>query len=241
MIKDYTSVTFGNLTGLYNTYRKDTRGYYIWMWKCSCGNNVERSTHHVPYQGGNCDICVKIKASSRNKSHGMTNSCEFKSWTSIKKRCYDKNSVAYKSYGGVGLTFDYKDSFLDFIDEVGLQPKDGKRYTIDRIDNNKGYVKGNMRWATYAKQAKNKSLNSRNSTGYTGVCLLNSKGKLTYGVTWVDLENKKHCKIFTVSKYGLLESFALACAYRDMIISELNSKGAGYTENHGKIKLLFNN
>lgn len=39
-------------------------------------------------------------------------------------------------------------------------------------------------------------------------------------------------KSFQVKKYGLLESFCYAKKYRENIISELNSLGAGHTERH---------
>jgi len=62
-----------------------------------------------------------------------------------------------------------------------------------------------------------------------------TKGHVHTYVTasWYDEEGSK-CKHFAVSRYGLLESFALACAYREQKIKELNDLGYGYTENHGK-------
>ena len=49
----------------------------------------------------------------------------------------------------------YDPSWLDFytfLHDMGVRPK---RYTLDRIDNNKGYFKENCRWADYKTQAKN--------------------------------------------------------------------------------------
>ena len=45
--KDITGQTFGFLTALYNTGRIDKYGYSIWMLRCICGKEVERSTREV--------------------------------------------------------------------------------------------------------------------------------------------------------------------------------------------------
>ena len=47
-----------------------------------------------------------------------------------------------------------KYSIDNFIAEVGLRPS--KLYSIDRIDNNRGYEPGNVRWATKQEQSDNR-------------------------------------------------------------------------------------
>lgn len=47
------------------------------------------------------------------------------------------------------------DSFGEFISEIGEKP--GDKFSIERIENNLGYIRGNIKWATAKEQANNRS------------------------------------------------------------------------------------
>lgn len=84
---------------------------------------------------------------------------EYKTWLAIKSRCKNPGDEKYKRYAGRGIRVhpDIDASFARFFQEVG--PKPTKIHTIDRIDNEKGYAPGNMRWAYRSQQQLNRSNN----------------------------------------------------------------------------------
>jgi hypothetical protein len=73
------------------------------------------------------------------------------------QRCYDVNAQNYKRYGARGITVcdRWKDSFKNFLVDVGLRPSSD--FSIDRFpDNNGNYEPGNVRWATGKQQRANR-------------------------------------------------------------------------------------
>ena len=60
------------------------------------------------------------------------------------------------------------------------------------------------------------------------------RGILHYVAGWNDLEGKHHTKMFSTKKYGVEIALSLAVKHREDMIAELNGRGAGYSENHGK-------
>jgi hypothetical protein len=87
--------------------------------------------------------------------HGMSSSAEFRIWTGIRTRCYNRRCKAYRNYGGRGIVMceRWRSSFLAFFADMG--PRPSRRHSIDRINNEKGYEPGNCRWATWTQQNRN--------------------------------------------------------------------------------------
>jgi hypothetical protein len=81
-------------------------------------------------------------------------------WSHMKDRIYNPNNVSYDIYGGRGLATDY-DNFVDFYDDMYIRYLEAKamypdkRISLDRRNNNLGYVRGNLRWTTPEHQTRN--------------------------------------------------------------------------------------
>lgn len=193
-----------------------------------------------------CSDCADAHVGLYHKTHGFKQSHKtYKSWCKIKERCYNPNDKSYPTYGGSGITMseEFRNDFMAFYDEVGEPPEKSHKWSIDRIDNTKGYEKGNIRWANEFQQARNRGKPKNNSSGVVGVRFdfkgfTKNQEPLTYAVAqWYeyfdDGTQNYMKKSFSVRKLGLLEAFAAACAYREEQIKRLNELGYGYSENHG--------
>jgi hypothetical protein len=90
------------------------------------------------------------------KTHGLSKTPEYKCWQQIKARCLNSNHSAYPDYGGRGIGMDelWVNDFEAFYAHVG--PRPSKAHSLDRKDNNLGYVVGNVRWGTWEEQANNR-------------------------------------------------------------------------------------
>lgn len=135
---------------------KTSDGHIKWICKCGCGNVSEYSATRVRFgYVVQCKKCAHMAAGSKNKTHGMRNSKEYRAWSAMKARA--KGTGKYKrSYGDKGVTVchEWSKSFELFFSYLGRAPSPD--HSIDRIDNDKGYEPGNVRWATWTEQQRNK-------------------------------------------------------------------------------------
>jgi hypothetical protein len=102
--------------------------------------------------------------------HDISYTSEYKTWCSIKQRCHNDKCYQYKTYGGrnIKLAEYWMNNPLDFYNYIiSLDNYNKEGYTLDRIDNNKDYTIGNLRWASKFTQSNNRSIKS--ATGYSGV------------------------------------------------------------------------
>lgn len=84
---------------------------------------------------------------------------EYRAYQNMISRCYEKKNISYKNYGGRGITVCacWRNSFAAFLDDVGRRPS--TKHSLDRIKNHRGYVPGNVHWATPEEQARNTRAN----------------------------------------------------------------------------------
>lgn len=126
-------------------------------------------------------------------THGMHGTREYKSWATLKARCYDPKHHRYYLYGarGIKVCERWRNDFQAFYDDMG--PKPSPEHTIDRIDPDGDYEPGNCRWASRDEQR-----NNRRNTRY--VVYRGERMPLFYAVKKagnVVTRNTAQCRIYT--------------------------------------------
>lgn len=91
-------------------------------------------------------------------------------WFAIRGRCDDPTNRQYANYGGRGIRlseeFHNPLVFIDYMRTVGdVRDAYTRKLEIDRTDNDRGYERGNLRWADRTEQNYNKRCNLRVSYG----------------------------------------------------------------------------
>ena len=238
-VLDLTGQRFTRLLAISRT-DISTRNGLLWNCLCDCGNSVRVAAKSLKSSvTKSCGCLIRDTAAKLNKTHGLwtNNKKVYTAWMNIKKRCFNKNNKLYETYGAKGITLEerFVKDFAAFLEEVGQPPENTRKWSIDRINPNKGYETGNMRWVTQDIQSRNLRKFKTNSSGKTGVMWsINTAGNTRAMACWIDLDGKPRSKTFLVRKYGLLPAFKMAVEYRNTAISKLNELGAGYTTYHGQ-------
>ena len=132
------------------------------LFKCPCGNEFESVMMAVKKGRTKSCGCKKNKLISEiNKKHGYWNDILYKTWLSQKSRCLNPKATGYANWGGRGIKF--SEEFLDieiWMNYVKGLPNYEKRekenLTLDRINNDGNYEKGNLRWVSRSVQNKNR-------------------------------------------------------------------------------------
>ena len=126
---------------------------------------------------------------------------EYTVWRNIKQRCCNPKHPAFPNYGGRGIKIyePWLDSknFIDYCDVV-LGPKP-VGHSIDRIDNNLGYIPGNLKWSSHSEQQSNRRSYGKgyswSNTGSYYVVQWNIGGTITrFGTYPTEAEAKERAR-----------------------------------------------
>jgi len=92
------------------------------------------------------------------RKHGLTGTAEFNAYRAMVRRCSPQQPGA-RHYAERGITVcqEWLDDPRAFVEHIG--PRPSAKHSVDRIDNNRGYEPGNVRWATECTQKRNRSNN----------------------------------------------------------------------------------
>lgn len=158
---DITNEKYGKLTAIkYSHTNKGKKA--VWECKCDCGN-VHYATAKDLRSGNTKSCgCAKMEMIRLLKyKDGRCNERLYKVWSTMLKRCYNKNCSSYRFYGarGVIVCEEWKEyanfrnwAYLNGYDENAPRGK----CTIDRIDSSGNYEPSNCRWVGMDVQSKNR-------------------------------------------------------------------------------------
>lgn len=189
--------TFGRLTVV--RYDRSLRGATTWLCRCVCG--AEKVVRGSELRAGNtrsCGCLNREASRERRLRHGHSTNAglspEYKTWASMKDRCYQPSSDSWSRYGGRGIRVceRWLSSFENFLADVGARPS--PKHSIDRINNDGHYEPGNVRWSTVSEQARNRS-----STRLTTDDVEQIRALIAHGATLASIAERFNVHNVTVS------------------------------------------
>ena len=170
--KDMTPKLLGEVYKKFPTIKSNQLAIYG-LYECQyCKNTFEAIFNNV--KKGNTKSCGCFA------THGLSSNKFYHTWYDMKYRCYNTMSKDYKHYGARGITV--CEEWLDVTNFVAWCEEtypNIKGYSLDRIDNDKGYSPENCRWADKVTQNTNQRKSSANTSGFVGVYWDISKNKWT--------------------------------------------------------------
>lgn len=154
--KEGDKVGLFTFSGEFTVKRSNGKNKRFWELICECGNKREYSTNYIRSgKVNNCGCLTSALISKANTKHGKSHTRVYSIWSHIKKRCYNKKSLDYNSYGGRGITMCLEwvkspSSFIDWSLDNGYD----EHLTIDRINKDGNYEPSNCQWITNELNAK---------------------------------------------------------------------------------------
>lgn len=150
---DITGQKFGRLSVVRRSERVYAGGV-LWDCVCECGGTATTTSSRL--NTGLAKSCGCL-AREKNTVHGKCKTKEYLVWQQMRERCNNPKKGSFQRYGARGIKvcpeWDHAGGFVPFLEHLGACPEG---HTLDRIDNDKGYEPGNVRWTDNATQYRNR-------------------------------------------------------------------------------------
>ena len=144
---------------------KSSRKYRYGLYECQyCNKEFEGGVDSV--KRGHIKSCGCLKG----ELHGLRRHKLYGTWRQMVQRCTNPKHKNYGDYAERGITV--CEEWLDikkFIAWAESTHPNIEGYTLDRIDNDKGYSPENCRWADKTMQSVNQRISKRNTSKILGV------------------------------------------------------------------------
>ena len=175
---DLTNRRSGRLMAISRAARKPGDRNVMWRCQCDCGRLTEVAAANFGKSTLSCGCLARetaaevLRGNTHQRTHNKSKSAEYGIWNKMKQRCQNPRNHKYRIYGGRGISVcdRWDNSFEAFLADMG--PRPSPVYSIDRIDNDRGYEPGNCRWATKAEQARNARFNRIVTIDGQSMCVL---------------------------------------------------------------------
>lgn len=163
-LQDLIGLTFGSFTVI--AHHDAIGENHRWECRCVCntirilwGSVLKRAKHQKDKRFPSCGCQKQVPVS---RTHGLNGTPIFNSWFGMINRCTNPDAMAWRNYGGRGITVCRRwtgpNGLTNFLADMGHPPKG---YQLERENNNGPYSPSNCYWATRKQQARNKRNNRK--------------------------------------------------------------------------------
>lgn len=149
---DITGQRFGRLTVI--EYAGKT-SRYISLWRCRCDCGREKVVSRKNLIGGGTRSCGCLFKDRQQHGEAVRGSRSklYNIWVSMRQRCHNPNSPAWKWYGEKGISVCPEWEDYDKFHEWALSSGYVEGLSIDRIDSDGDYEPSNCRWIPLEENA----------------------------------------------------------------------------------------